>query len=498
MCTLNSIECDTCETNQTIQNAITGTSNDTVSICATNAKLLCAKCEFKEIQILSRSKCGYCKACFVSVLMHKFKATLGKSKSMHPTDSVLIAHSGKANSTALVQLIKDNANELASKRLRFKCKLLYIDDGMVKGLSLEERKCVRNGLIKEADNLKMTMYVTYLTTFTNDIHCEEIQNTDGPRANTTRDDEFIREVFHGMESETAKDELLRQLKRKLYVSAARKLNCNKVFVADTSIDLAIKVLEDVSTGRGSQVPQNVSFSDTRSNDITLLRPLRDFTQDDIEGYLKCHNLTPIFTSKMYNQLQPISIRTITKNFVCQLDSNLNGTVSTIYRTSEKLATKIEKTHNVNSHGSTDVVNNVSALNNTCILCELTLNSTNSQEQLSVVQARIFSQLVSTCVDPLISTASSLLDLHSEPNNEQVQEINGSLKKHCHCDSGTDISHNTESVQSDLVEAHLCYGCKLFVSDSKRTYNLLYCVLHEKIQEKLQITRLQKDIAEFLL
>ncbi|XP_076383829.1 cytosolic thiouridylase subunit 2 isoform X1 [Megalopta genalis] len=487
MCTLNSIECDTFETNRTVQNA-----TDTAPTCVTNIKLFCAKCGSKEIEISLRSKCGYCKACFLSVLMHKFKATLGKSKSMHPTDSVLIAHSGKANSTALVQLIKDNANDLASKRLRFTCKILYIDDGMIKGFSLEERKRVRNALVKEADNLKMAMYVTSLTTSTSDVHCEEIRTIDSPEAYTTRNDEFMEEVFRGMESETAKDELLMQLRRKLLVSAACKLNCNKVFVADTSIDLAVKVLGDISTGRGSQVPQNVSFSDTRSSGVALLRPLRDFTQDDIEGYLECHNLTPIFASRIYNRSYPVSIRTVARNFVRQLDSNLNGTVSTIYRTSEKLATKMEKLHNINSCGNTDVVNNIRVFNDTCILCELALNCPNSQEQLSVVQARIFSQLVSTNVNPLTSTASSL------QTNGQVQEINGSVKRHNRCDSDTYYSFNRESIRPDLIEAHLCYGCKLFALNSKQMYNLLLCLLHEKIQEKSQITRLQEDIAEFLL
>ncbi|XP_076657341.1 cytosolic thiouridylase subunit 2 [Halictus rubicundus] len=488
MCTLNSFGCDTFE-NQTIQNTITVSGTDSATARVSNVPLVCRKCGSEQVQISLRNKCGYCKACFLSLSMHKFKATLGKSKSMRPTDSVLIAHSGKANSTALVQLIKDNANESTSKRLRFKCKILYIDDGIARGFSLGERKHIRNALVKEADNIQIAMYITSLTTSTSDILCQDVQLMDVSQINTVHD-EFIEKLFHSMENETAKDELLRQLKRKVLVRAAHELNCNKVFVADTSIDLATKVLGDISTGRGSQVPLNVSFSDTRSADVTLLRPLRDFTQDEIEAYLECRDVTPILASPKYNQSYPGSIRTVARNFINQLDSNLNGTVSTIYRTSEKLATNTKEVHTVNIVKNID---HVSDINKTCILCELTLDSCNSQEkQLSAVQAKIFSQLISTNVDPTMSMASS-----NQSKNKQMQEINDSVKKHCRCDNAC-ISFHTESLQPELIETHLCYGCKLIALNSKQQYNLLSCFLYEKIREKLQITHMQEEIAEFLL
>ncbi|XP_076283903.1 cytosolic thiouridylase subunit 2 [Lasioglossum baleicum] len=489
MCTLNSFECGTFE-DETIENTITVSGSRSATVRVSNAKLLCKKCGSEQVEISLRNKCEYCKPCFLSASMHKFKAILGKSKSMRPTDSVLIAHSGKTNSTALVQLIKNNANESSCKKLRFKCKILYIDDGIAKGFSLGERKDIRNALVKEADNLQIAMYITSLTTSTNDILCTEVKSTDVSQTNTIHDDEFIEKLFHSMESETAKDELLRQLKRKLIIRAARKLNCNKVFVADTSVDLATKVLADISMGRGSQVSLNVSFSDTRSADVTLLRPLREFTQDEIDSYLECCDVTPILACSKYNQSYPGSIRTVARNFIHQLDSNLNGTVSTVYRTSEKLAAKMKELRNVKIARNVDFVEDV---NETCVLCELTLDSSNSQEKLSAVQAKIFSQLISTNVDPATGMASG-----NRSKDKQMQDINDSVIKHCRCDNTACISFHTESLQPELIETHLCYGCKLISLNSKEKYNLLSCFLYEKIQEKLQITHMQEEIAEFLL
>lgn len=88
---------------------------------------LCKKCGCQEVEISLKNKNKYCKMCFLTVSTHKFRATLGKSKLMQPTDSVLVAHSGKANSTVLLHLLKGNVHESVSKMLHFPFKVLYID-----------------------------------------------------------------------------------------------------------------------------------------------------------------------------------------------------------------------------------------------------------------------------------------------------------------------------------------------------------------------------------
>lgn len=96
-----------------------------------DVKSVCKVCGSKEIQVSLRNKNEYCKVCFLPILTHKFKATLGKSKVVRSTDSVLIAHSGKVNSTVLVHLIKANVNEPSCKKIPFQCKVLYIDGKLI-------------------------------------------------------------------------------------------------------------------------------------------------------------------------------------------------------------------------------------------------------------------------------------------------------------------------------------------------------------------------------
>ncbi|KOC63349.1 Cytoplasmic tRNA 2-thiolation protein 2 [Habropoda laboriosa] len=501
MCTLGTSEYDddTFQIEEISKNAKVA-SCVTDSTRTSNTNPLCKKCRYQQVQLVLRNKNQYCRMCFLTMLMHKFKATLGKSKLVRPNDSILIAHSGKANSTALVHLVSSDAYESISKKLRLQCKVLYIDDGMVKGHTVEEREFVRNALAKEAERLRSTMYVVPLTKCLTDVIYEDIQSVSVPQMSIAIEDTVLAETFDTLENDTAKDELLRQLKRKLLVSAARKLNCNKVFIADTSVDLAIKVLGDVSTGRGSQLPFNVAFSDVRHADVMLLRPLRDFTGDEVIAYLDSFKLCPVLNSQKSNFSFPLSIRNIARGFVHQLDSEFYGTVSTIYRTSEKLATKIDELNSVNinmgidasTDANTDADTNV---NNICILCELNLESRlPSEEQLSMVQAKLFSKFISTITVPSSDAILDSLNICEQTDSAQIKTRNTLKRKTCQCHS---IACDSPKEQSK-IEKYLCYSCRLIFLDSKQMCTTLPNFILTAIEKKLQIACLRKEIKDFLL
>ncbi|CAK9822903.1 Cytoplasmic tRNA 2-thiolation protein 2 [Anthophora retusa] len=487
MCTLNTIEYDDTFEIEEIKKNVKIASCTTNSTCTPDAKPLCKKCGYQQVQLVLRNKNQYCRMCFLTMLMHKFKATLGKSKLVQPNDSILIAHSGKANSTVLVHLLSTDTNESISRKLGFRYKVLYIDDGMVKKRTIEEREFIRNALAKEAECLRSIMYMVPLTKCLTNIVHEDIQSINVPQVSMTTEDAVLAEIFDNLENDTAKDELSRQLKRKVIVSAARKLRCNKVFIADTSVDLAIKVLGDVSTGRGSQLPFNVAFSDVRHTDVTLLRPLRDLTGDEVIAYLDCFKLYPVFDSQKSSSSFPVSIRNVAKSFVQQLDSEVNGTVSAIYRTSEKLATKMVELDNVldvNTDAKTDV-------NHICILCDLNLKSHYpSEERVSTVQARLFSKLVCTGI-------VDSLDVCEESTGEEMKTKNMLKRKACQCDN-INICNSPQEQSQSIIEQYLCYSCRLIFLDSKQMYTALPNFILTAIEKKLQIARLEREIKDFLL
>lgn len=480
MCTLNEFEYDTAETEILSTDRLTS-DNNVPSL--PDIKSFCKVCGSNEIQVSLRNKNDYCKECFLGILTHKFKATLGKSKAIRPTDMVLVAHSGKANSTVLVHLIAANINESTFKKIPFRCKVLYIDDGMAKGRAMEERESIRNALVKEAESTRLPTYIVPLSRCVTDNVCEEIPLVDTSEIGTTREDTAIQEMFDRLKSDTSRDELLRQLRRKLLVSAAHRLNCNKIFVADTSVDLAIKVLGNVSTGRGSQLPFDVTFSDARRIDTILFRPLKDLTGEDIVGYLNCHKLCPIITCQKYNHSFVASIRAVARNFVYQLDSEFYSTVPTIYRTSEKLASKLEKFDDskVNANVEVDVKND------TCILCEMPLDSLCSGEgSLSVTRAKLFSKQVSTT---FVDSSTSITD------KKNIRSLNISKgAKCCHLTNPLE----KQSLHWYIVKKYLCYSCTQIFSDSNQTRITLPNFMLNSIQRKLHSMHLYNEISDFLL
>lgn len=470
MCTLND---DIFETDEINGDTIAPMDAPRVS----DSDPVCKKCGCQGVHISLRSKNNYCQACFLTMTIHKFKAALGKSKLVRPNDSVLIGHSGKANSTVLLHLVTADAKESMSKKLRLKCKVLHIDDGMVRGQSVDERQQMKNALAKEAENLPLPVYTISLSECMADTIHDEIRLIDSSEINVSRGDEVLRKVFDDLRNDTAKDELLKQLRQKLLVSAARKLECSKVFVADTSVDLAIKVLGDVSAGRGSQLCFNVAFSDTRYTDVMLLRPLRDFTEEDVAGYLDCYKLRPMFNSLQSNPPFPASIRSVARRFVQKLDSECHGTVSTIYRTSEKISAKIEELNNGNANATID--------DNKCAVCELILDC--PPEELSVVRAKLFSKLVSTVKD--ISVNDNSLSTCEQTGNEQIKKQRGTL---CQCTASCNSFRNEH-----IVEKYLCYSCRLIFVDSKQANGLPDFIL-KAIKRRAQMENLREEIADFLL
>lgn len=339
------------------------------------------------------------------------------------------------------------------------------------------------------------MYISSLSKCTIDTTYKELQSINVPLMNTTKEDTMLQEIFNNLENDTARDELLQQLRRKLLVSAARKLNCNKIFIADTSLDLAIKVLGDVSTGRGAQLSFNVAFSDERYSDVKLLRPLRDFTKDDIIAYVECCELHPILNPQKYDFCFPASIRNIAKNFVYKLDSEFYSTVSTIYRTSEKLATNVEPLNNINS--DTKIITNKIDANNICVLCELNFKDSDylSKEELSVVQAKLFSKLVSTITNiPLDMMTMNSLNICEQSSNEQSECVNAFTSKRCQCKA--DICNSF--LKQSMIEKYLCYSCRLIFLNVKKMNNTLPNFILDAIQKELQIANLKKEITDFLL
>lgn len=409
--------------------------------------------------IETRGRNAYCETCFLTMTSHKFRATLGKSKIIRKGDSVLVAYSGKPNATMLIHLIKSGNEQSAHKKLIFKTKLLYVDDGAIQRFAVERRSSVLREIQTQTRDLGLETYAVSLSRCSsNEVPLLPIEKYQ-PDADESQS---LQELFSRLGDDTGRDELLRRLRRKVFISAARELGCVKVFLADTSTDLAVKVLGDVASGRGSHLSANAAFSDTRCPDIMFLRPMREFTKDDVDFYTRHYDLKAVFASEPCRKSFPRSVRNIASDFVRGLSSEFSGTVSTIYRTSEKIGER--------SAQSTEAERK-------CALCDSAILESDASS-LSAVQATAFSKFVSSRG----SAARAFIDSLNPTGNEDGR-------------NGFQNSH-----QCTTVSRHLCYACANIFSRSRKELPLDVApsFLRDAIREETELENLRGQIADFLL
>jgi len=109
-------------------------------------ELKCRKCQIEDGNVVLQKKFVYCKwvqiiqqltslinnnfyhrSCFMSMVTHKFRATVGKSKLVNRGERVLVCVSGSQSSVSLLHMIWTGLQQSTYKRLTFDPVVLYID-----------------------------------------------------------------------------------------------------------------------------------------------------------------------------------------------------------------------------------------------------------------------------------------------------------------------------------------------------------------------------------
>lgn len=281
-----------------------------------------------------------------------------------------------------------------------------------------------------------------------------------------KEEEPIKITFKSISSRTAKEDLLHKLRNRLLIYAARQLNCTKIFTGDSATDLSIAILSNFSMGRGAHLSLDVGFADTRYSDIMLLRPMRNFTNKEIAYYLRFHDLEVPRSGGTSAKADPhISIQKLTEKFVTDLDSEFHGTVSTIFKTGEKLSS----------------MNSEQTLERVCALCNASLD-TKVSEEVSAIQATDYSQLVST---------SSVI--------AKEEEIESKVENNCNGDCNCQKTCGEKGETSDLVLLRkcLCYGCRLILSSFKDEKAVPSFMLNAA-RSAISFEKMHGEIADFLL
>ncbi|OQR71340.1 cytoplasmic tRNA 2-thiolation protein 2-like, partial [Tropilaelaps mercedesae] len=264
----------------------------------------CTSCTEPSVVVVRRVN-GYCVSCYHEACRHKFRATIGKSKKVNPGDRVLVWLWPPLGAAAAVAMLEEARHDTVHKKLQFNFEYAIVDGQ-------------QGNMHKLSQHKKNSVNLADLGEIPLELHRIAPPAATPPQRNST-----LRLAYEAIEMLKA-------------VSHFAKTNSfNKVFTCETSNDLAHQMLTSVALGRGCQLPDITGLSAER-NGLTLLRPLREFSQEEIEKYLSSRDLPVPPTSKLLSGIQKLS-----RDFVNGLQADFPNTVPTIWRTADKISVSTE-------------------------------------------------------------------------------------------------------------------------------------------------------------
>ncbi|XP_048210908.1 cytoplasmic tRNA 2-thiolation protein 2 [Perognathus longimembris pacificus] len=349
----------------------------------------CVKCKEGLPVVVIRVGDAFCRDCFKALYVHKFRAMLGKNRLIFPGEKVLLAWSGGPSSSSMVWQVLEGLSQDSAKRLRFVPGVVFVDEGAVCGQSPEDRaetlaevKRVLHRVgfpwhvvaLEEVFSLPPSVlrcsaqepggaegaYKAAVDSFLQQQHALGSEGGPGPaqgegqtrppdtqaalghagpgESPTAAQTEALSRLFGSVKTLTAKEELLQTLRTHLILHVARAHGYSKVMTGDSCTRLAIKLMTNLALGRGAFLAWDTGFSDERHGDVVLVRPMRDHTLKEVAFYNRLFAVPSVFSPSSPPQApEKASIHRLMEAFVLQLQTQFPSTVSTVYRTSEKLA-----------------------------------------------------------------------------------------------------------------------------------------------------------------
>ncbi|XP_065205039.1 cytoplasmic tRNA 2-thiolation protein 2-A [Planococcus citri] len=404
----------------------------------------CKKCTEKADVVLQKRH-SYCKSCFLVLVSHKFRSTLGKTKLIKHQDRILVVSYGDSNSTALLHLLEKGMSENNHKRIKFHPMVLFIDETAL-WPSLDKVSILE----KIFESLKnFDCYVCKLSSVYGNYTATNLNNSQPlDLLKQDENDVKLQNNFSGMKSATSKIDFILRLRYLVQKEVAVKLQCKKIFTPESGSNLAVRLLSDVILGRGSQISSDIGVCDTRLADIVTLRPLREITTKEVTFYNVFNELeVPAAPSLISFFNSSDSIHGVTEEFICGLQEEFPSTVYTIFHTGDKLK---------NSDGCDE--------KNTCIMCNNKIDATKCP--------------VSLRPKPAVSS--------SKDSNSGEKSCGD-----CSCKNKNSFEALT------MLRDNLCYGCNRLINDMDSA-DILPAEVIEKAKLKSKYEDMRTQIEDFLL
>lgn len=299
-----------------------------------NFQETCKKCNESKIAVKLKFKDAQCEKCFLAYVRHKFRASLGSTKVVGRGATILIVYDGRPKSSVLLDMLRFAFFQDTYKKLHFEPHVLYIDDSALFNLT-DEQRC--NRLQRVEILLEQFGFKAYGTSIADTSNClQSYEEYKKQAISNDRVDEFKAKLGSIM-SHTSCDDYIGNIRTNIIRNIASKLNANFAFTSEIESDLAKIFLTNVTLGRGGSVCQDIAFCDTRG-DIPIIRPIRNLDAVEVDHYIKFNKIECLEVNEIgMDSLFEKSLQNVTKSFVDELQTNFPSTISTIFRTGDKIS-----------------------------------------------------------------------------------------------------------------------------------------------------------------
>ncbi|XP_023980568.1 cytoplasmic tRNA 2-thiolation protein 2 isoform X2 [Physeter macrocephalus] len=470
----------------------------------------CVKCKEGLPVVVIRAGDAFCRDCFKAFYVHKFRAVLGKNRLVFPGEKVLLAWSGGPSSSSMLWQVLEGLSRDSAKRLRFVPGVVYADEGAACGQSPEDRaktlaeaKLVLQTVgfpwhivaLEEVFSLPPSVlrcsarepvgtegaYKAAVDSFLQQRHAlgeqsqpcpQHPQSQVGPPpANQT---EALSRLFNSVKTLTAKEELLQTLRTHLILHVARTHGYSKVMTGDSCTRLAIKLMTSLALGRGAFLAWDTGFSDERHGDVVVVRPMREHTLKEVAFYNRLFAVPSVFTPAVDTKApEKASIHRLMEAFILRLQAQFPSTVSTVYRTSEKLVKAPRDGCAAGTPGPR------------CLLCMCVLD-VDTADSATAFGAQTFSQLPQT--QPPVAQAEA-------PTVSSCCSGMGGARRCCRPEEEEE-EEEEEDPRAHVTE-QLCYGCRVNMKDLPSLDPLPPYILAEA-QLRSPRAKAEQQIQEYLL
>ncbi|EDW77251.1 uncharacterized protein Dwil_GK18201 [Drosophila willistoni] len=311
-----------------------------------------------------------CRDCFLNYARHKFRAALGAAKALPRDSDVLLLLDGSIESIVLLDMLHYAQTQNTFKRLHCQAKVLYLDESVVQ----EQQSLDIDRLQKLQD--RYTPFDLFVIELGTDL--SNLRPLKNYTPKTSREESDLKIKLDKLRTLSARQDYLQQQRKRFLASVAHQLNCTHVFVPSISKDLATQFLTSIALGRGGSAALDVALCDDRlDHDIKLLRPLKDLNEQEVQLYVRARNLEdlklgPSLATYGQEKGETASLQNLTAAFVRNLQENYAATVSTVFRTGNKIAP--------NRHVDQDM----------CQQCQSPLDSLLSDTLLAIEYSRVVS------------------------------------------------------------------------------------------------------------